>query len=137
MQESFRKIRRVKPVIRARQARVDQESARLAAIRAEKQKIVAAMRDAQQKYMKGVSDLNGVRNSPLRSMQESLEAALDFVKDEWYRLFSEVQEAERREKDQISTVLLVERELKATEKLREKYEEEYAKDVAKAEQKRL
>ncbi len=137
MQDSFRKIKKVQPVIRARQAKVDHENALLLKLRNEKQQIVASMRNAQQKYMKGVTDLNALRNAALRGGQDSLEAALDFVKDEWYRLFTAVQEAERKEKDQIRVLLEAETSLKATEKLRERYEVEYAREVAKGEQKQL
>lgn len=137
MQETFRKIRRVVPVIRARQAKVDQETAILTKIRDEKQQIVASMRTAQQKYMKGVTDLNSIRNSSMRERQEAMEKALDFVKNEWYRLFEAVQEAERKEKEQIAQVLNAEKELKATEKLKERYEVEHSKALGKQEQKRL
>lgn len=135
MSESLRKIKKVHPVIRARQLRVDQETAMLNQIKAEKQAVVASMRSAQQKYMKGVNDLNNLRNAAQRGAQEGLEAGLDFVKDEWYRLFTAVQEVERREKSQIEVLLNAEKDLKATEKLRERYETQHSRDIAKAEQK--
>jgi flagellar export protein FliJ len=137
MSESLRKIKKVFPVIRARQLKVDAETALLQKIREEKTKIVSDMRNAQQKYMKGVSQLNQLRNAATRNAQDGLETGLDFVKDEWYRLFTAVQEVERREKMQISQLLEAEKDLKATEKLKERYENDYAKEVGKAEQKRL
>ena len=137
MSDSLRKIKKVHPVIHARQAKVDRETAVLNAIKAEKQVIVASMRAAQQKYMSGVGQLNTLRNATHRGAQEGLESGLDFVKDEWYRLFSAVQEAERKEKEQISVLLEAERDLKATEKLKERYETEHARDQAKADQKRM
>ena len=62
MSESLRKIKKVFPVIRARQLKVDAETALLQKIREEKTKIVSDMRNAQQKHMKGVNQLNQLRN---------------------------------------------------------------------------
>ena len=137
MSESLRKIKKVFPVIRARQMKVDHELAALNKIKAEKQLIVASMRSAQQKYMKGVTDLNNLRNASSRGPQEGLESGLDFVKDEWYRLFTAVQEVERKEKEQLAALLEAEKELKATEKLKERYETEAAREKSRTEQKAI
>ena len=134
MQQQFRKLRRVHPVILARKAKVDQETAVLTSIQGQKKIVVSSMRTAQQKYMQGIADLNKIRAARVRNTQDSMEQALDFVKEEWYRLFLRVQEIERQEKAQILTVLDAERELKATEKLREKYEIDLKKSMAKNDQ---
>ncbi len=137
MQQVFRKIKRVQPVIKARKERVDEESSRLNVIRNEKAQVVSTMREMQQKYMQGVADLNKIRQSRIREAQTSLEQALDYVKDEWYRLFLKVQEVERRERSQLDVLLGAERELRVTEKLKEKYEVEYRLALAKTEQKQM
>lgn len=137
MQQVFRKIKRVQPVIKARKERVDEEFSRLNVIRVEKAQVVGTMREMQQKYMQGVADLNKIRQSKIREAQTSLEQALDYVKDEWYRLFQKVQEVERRERSQLDVLLGAERELRVTEKLKEKYEVEYRAALSKAEQKQM
>lgn len=135
MQQQFRKLRRVHPVILARQSKVDQETAALMTIQNEKRGVVTSMRTAQQKYMHGIAELNKIRATRMRDKLDPMEEALDFVKEEWYRLFLRVQEIERQEKAQIAQVLVAERELKATQKLREKYEIDFKKSLAKNDQK--
>ena len=76
MQQYFRKIKRVQPIVKARKQRVDEESSRLIVIRTEKAQVVGTMREMQQKYMQGVADLNKIRQSQIREAQTSLEQAL-------------------------------------------------------------
>lgn len=109
----------------------------LLAVRAEKQKAVKEMRESQQKYMKGVEDLNRVRSSQDRANLATLEAALDAVKVHWYTLFKKVQEVENKEKMQVNLLIAAEKDLKSIENLEEKYQKAFQKDMAKAEQKAL
>ncbi len=133
----LKKIKRVGPLIRVKQDRVEAESMVLNQIRLAKQKIVQDMRENQRKYMRGVEDLNQTRSSRLRDNLETLESGLDYIKSEWYRLYREVQTMESREQKQIQVLLEAERDLKAVERLREKYEVEYKKELGKVEQKQL
>lgn len=137
MQQNFRKMKRVQPILRLRKSKVDEETSVLLAIRAEKQKVVKEMRESQQKYMKGVEDLNRVRASQDRSNLATLEAALDAVKIHWYTLFKRVQEVENKEKAQVNQLITAEQELKSIENLEDKYNKAFQKDMAKVEQKSL
>jgi flagellar export protein FliJ len=137
MQQNFRKMKRVQPILKLRKSKVDEETAMLLAIRAEKQKVVKEMRESQQKYMKGVEDLNRVRSSQDRANLATLEAALDAVKVHWYTLFKRVQEVENKEKMQVNQLIAAEKDLKSIENLEDKYEKAFQKDMAKAEQKSL
>ena len=137
MQQNFRKMKRVQPILKLRKSKVDEETSVLLAIRAEKQKVVKEMRESQQKYMKGVEDLNRVRASQDRSNLATLEAALDAVKIHWYTLFKRVQEVENKEKAQVNQLITAEQELKSIENLGEKYNKAFQKDMAKIEQKSL
>ena len=137
MQQNFRKMKRVQPILKLRKSKVDEETAMLLAIRAEKQKVVKEMRESQQKYMKGVEDLNRVRSSQDRANLATLEAALDAVKVHWYTLFKRVQEVENKEKMQVNQLIAAEKGLKSIENLEDKYEKAFQKDMAKAEQKSL
>jgi flagellar export protein FliJ len=137
MQQNFRKMKRVQPILKLKKSKVDEETSMLLAIRAEKQKVVREMRESQQKYMKGVEDLNRVRASEDRSNLATLEAALDAVKIHWYTLFKRVQEVENKEKAQVNQLIAAEKDLKSIENLEEKYNKAFQKDMAKAEQKSL
>jgi flagellar export protein FliJ len=137
MQQNYRKMKRVKPLLRIRQSKVTEEMSKLNEIRAEKQKVVREMRESQHKYMKGVEDLNRVRSSTDRSNLETLEEALDAVKVHWYQLFKKVQQVEALEKSQVEELLSAEKNLKSVENLQEKYTEQFQKDLLKGEQKAL
>ena len=135
MQQQFRKIKRVQPIIKLKKQKMDEEVMTLNAIRLQKLEIVKNMKDSQKRYMDGVEELNKTRTSKMRVNLHTLEDALDFVKSQWYRLYKEVQDVEKREKQQIEHLLVAERELKAVEKLREKYELEFKKELKKSDQK--
>ena len=125
MQQNFRKMKRVQPLIKLRKSRVDEETAALMQIREEKQKAVKDLRESQQKYMRGVEELNRVRASQDRANLTTLEEALDAVKIHWYRLFKKVQEVENKEKVQVSQLIVAERDLKSVENLEEKYSDKF------------
>ena len=91
MQEIFQKIKRVEPIIKMRQQKVDDETARLAALRKEKQSVVAMMKDSQRRYMQGYQELNQARCSIERINLATLESALDSIKFQWQRLRLEVE----------------------------------------------
>ena len=91
MQEIFQKIKRVEPIIKMRQQKVDDETARLAALRKEKQSVVAMMKDSQRRYMQGYQELNKARCSIERINLATLESALDSIKFQWQRLRLEVE----------------------------------------------
>lgn len=135
MKQTFRKIKRVQPIIKLKKSRMDEEAAILTAIRNEKVEIVKAMKDSQRRYMDGVEELNRIRTSKARSNLDTLEQALDYVKGQWYALYKSVQEVEQREKNQIQQLITAERELKSVEKLQEKYETQFASEQKKSDQK--
>jgi len=135
--QTQRKIQRVQPIIKLKQDKVQEETALLQTIQSRKVEIVRAMRENQKRYMDGVNQLNEARASAARLNLDTLERGLDYVKAQWYKLYTDVQEVERQEKEQIVQVLAVERELKSVEKLREKYETLYKKELSTAEQKML
>jgi flagellar export protein FliJ len=135
--QTFRKIKRVQPILKMKQMRVDEETAVLEAIRREKVGVVSAMKESQRRYMDGVDTLNNVRTSAGRANLETFESGLDHVKQQWWKLYRSVQDLERKEKVQIANVLTAERELKAVERLRDRYETEFRKELDKMDQRRL
>jgi hypothetical protein len=133
--QMLRKIKRVQPIIRIKQARVDEEMAVLEAIRRQKIDVVQAMKDSQRRYMAGIETLNQARTSRMRTNLETLESGIDHVKTQWYKLYQSVQDLERKEKAQIAQLLTAERELRSIEKLQERYQIELRRELAGAEQK--
>ncbi len=137
MQEAFKKIKKVQPLVRFKKKRVDEEVMVLQAIRHEKIQVVATMKENQKKYMQGIEDLNKLRASRQRANLETMEQSLDHVKAEWFKLYRRVQEIEGKEKTQLTHLLTAERELKSVERLREKYEQEVHHAMKHQEQKQL
>ena len=137
MKQTMRKIKRVQPIIQLKKNRMDEEAAVLAIIRKEKIEIVKAMKDGQRRYMEGVENLNNVRNSKARQNLDTLESGLDYVKTQWYALYKKVQEVEQREKNQVHQLMLAEQELRAVEKLAEKYGDQFAAEQKRADQKSM
>lgn len=137
MQQLFRKIKRVEPIIRMKRQRVDEEAAVLAAIRHEKMQIVASMKDSQRRYMDGYQELNKLRSSADRRNLATLESALDSVKSQWEKLRLEVERVELKERAQITHLLTAERDLRAVEKLKERYAGQINESTRRQEQKAM
>jgi len=137
MSEAQRKIKRVKPIIDLRRHKVQEEAVFLAAIRSEKQKTMREMLESQKKYMQGVEEMNRLRASKLRDNLQTLETTLDFVKAQWYRLYKQVQEIERKEQTQIIQLNGAQRDLKAIEMLEETYIAEFRKEQDRIEQRTM
>lgn len=137
MPQTFRKIKRVQPLINLKKQRMDEEAVILTQIRAEKAEIVKSMKESQRRYMDGIEELNKIRVSTTRTNLHTIEESLDYVKSQWYSLYKKVQDAESREKSQLNHLIAAERDLKSVEKLREKYELEAAQDVKKQDQKNM
>lgn len=133
--QSQRKIKRVQPLIKMKKSKVDEEASVLIAIRNEKIEVVKAMKENQKRYMEGVEELNRIRVSKVRQNLETLESSLDYVKQEWYKLYKQVQQIEGKERQQIVHLLTAERELKSVEKLEEKYKVEMQKELGRIDQK--
>lgn len=133
--QSQRKIKRVQPLLKMKKSKVDEEASVLIAIRNEKVEIVKQMKENQKRYMEGVEDLNRIRISKARQNLDTLESALDYVKQQWYKLYKDVQTVEGKERQQIMHVLTAERELKSVEKLEEKYHTEMKKELGRMDQK--
>ncbi len=135
--KSMKKIKRVQPIIKLKQTRVDNEASILAEINKAKVAAVAAMRDSQRQYMIGVDELNRIRTSAKRDNIVTIEQGLDHVKSLWYAHYRKVQELENKERAQIARLNEAERELKAIERLQERYTIDFKKETGKAEQKML
>lgn len=137
MQTAQKKAQRLNPVIEERKARFDTELMNLAAVRKKKTETISAMRATQKEYVDGVSRLNDERSSNNRLMLEALETGLDNVKNLWMKLYQDVIEIEKMEKEQTEIMSKAHRDLEAIQTLQTKYKTEWAQEQAKREQKTL
>lgn len=137
MQTAQKKAQRLNPVIEERKARFDNELMHLAAVRKKKTETISAMRATQKEYVDGVSRLNDERSSNNRLMLEALETGLDNVKSLWMKLYQDVIEIEKMEKEQTEIMSKAHRDLEAIQTLQTKYKTEWAQEQAKREQKTL
>jgi flagellar biosynthesis chaperone FliJ len=87
--------------------------------------------------MQGVEEMNRLRASKLRDNLQTLETTLDYVKSQWYRLYKQVQEIERKEQTQIVQLNGAQRDLKAIEMLEETYIAEFRKEQDRIEQRTM
>ena len=132
-----KKAKRLEPVIEDRKLKFDAEMAELNAVRKRKLETVSAMRTTQKEYMNGVARLNQERGTSDRLMLEALEIGLDSVKNLWMKLYQDVLDIERQEKDQLEVMSRAHRDLEAIKTLQDKYNVEWVKEMARREQKGL
>ena len=137
MQSLEKKAKRLDPVIEERTRRFNEELTQLAAVQRKKLEAVSAMRATQKEYMAGVSRLNAERSSQNRLMLEALETGLDNVKTQWMKLYQDVIEIEKMEKEQTEVMSRAHRDLEAIQNLQTKYKSEWAQEQARREQKVL
>jgi len=137
VQELKEKLKRVKPLIKARKAQLDEESRHLEEIRQRKRAIATSLNEYQVKYLEGVERLNKERASPNRQHALTLEASVDHVKTRWYQSLKALREMESHEKAQLEYVRMAHTNLRAVEILQERYSGELAAAADKNEQKQL
>lgn len=135
MQDIQSKLKRVQPLIKAKQADLDRETAVLTEIRECKLKAISRLREFQAKYMNGVETLNRERQSGNFATLETLESGLDMVKSQWYQSLREVRTFEAQERAQLAQVHSAHVDLKSIEKLGERYFDQAADLEKKNEQK--
>lgn len=114
---------------------MEKEAAELYSIRTEKKRREKDLSNITDSYMNGVNQLNQVRKSGSFSQLNFLEQTVDFLKRKWDMSFNSVKEFEILERNQLTLVTLAQQNLKAVEKLEEKYRINLSKLRSKEEQK--
>ena len=137
MQDPKLKLKKMRPVVRARKVMLDRESAILARIRESKVAKVSELRDRQASYLGGIDQINGERAKGTMSLLETLEAGVTKAKDDWYQCLRELREIEEKERQQLAETLDARKDLKAVEKLEERYQDESVIADNRKEQKEL
>lgn len=132
-----KKIKRVKPLIRVREAHLASEAEVLGAIRHRKQAAMAALKENQRLYLEGLQTLNKERQTGSSGRLPTLESSLDFVKSRWFEALKELRRFEEQEKLQIVQVMIAQKDVKSLEKLEDRYRDQLATHVKRAEQRSL
>lgn len=120
-----------------KKSRFDAELQQLNVVRQKKIEVVAAMRATQKQYMDGVGRLNDERGTMNRLMLDALETGLDNVKGLWMKLYQDVLDLEKIEKQQAEIMSRAHRELETIQSLQDKYKFAWAQELDKREQKML
>lgn len=128
------KLKRIKPMLRAKKALVDKETMTLAQIIQEKNQTLHELQRCQQAYLEGINELNKQRCSEYRTGQDFMERSVDYAKDLWTQLFKDAQLLDKKITAQRSVLFSAKRNLKEVEKLHERYEFELRKLANKQEQ---
>lgn len=123
MSQAKDKMRRVKPLLRAREAQLNSEAQKLQRLKDMKLQALDDLKRSQNDYILTVEKINAQRQSNDRGMLLTLENSVDVVKSRFYHSLKRVRELEHQEKQQMHAVLEAERNLQSAEKLRGKYQE--------------
>lgn len=134
MSEWNRKLKRLRPVVRARQMQLDQEAHVLAELRREMRAKAIKLEDLRQRYVRGVDDTNRVRQSGDYPRLAPLEAGLDGVKSEWLEALRDLREIEMRERAQVGAVTAAQKNLDAAERVVERFVERSRIEESRREQ---
>lgn len=137
MSQAMDKLKRVKPLLRARAAQLNSEAQKLHFLRDLKHSALGDLKRSQEEYIQAVEKINLQRQSNQRTMLLTLENSVDTIKARFYQSLKKVRELEQRERNQMTRVLEAERNLQSAEKLQDRYQEVVKKDLGVKEQHRL
>jgi hypothetical protein len=135
MTDTNRKLKRIRILEISRQSKLDKEAIELASIRTRRELKAAELKDSQTEYLSGVERLNKLRSSQVRENLQFMEENLDYLKAKWMRLFRELQEVEREEKQQLENLGVAHRDLKSVGSLVTKLDQQSRQELTRAEQK--
>lgn len=137
MSEFKRKLERIRPLKKAKQADMEREVLTLARLHREQEEMTQKMRSKQRDYLAGVEMLNTLRQDAERKALQIYEGTVDCVRDQWAKLFREVQVIDKKIQAQQSIVIGAKRKLKAVETLESDYLAQFRKHLNTQEQKGL
>ena len=115
------KLNRVDSLMRVRKTQLEIEAGMLARIHNE----IAAQQQVlvkhQNEYIRGVNDLNALRQKTDLSQLPVMESGLDLVKLKWYRVLKTLRDLQSMADAQRAQVMVARRNLKTVETLEERY----------------
>lgn len=137
MNDPRTKMEKLKSLIKIREDQFNQEMNLLAQMVRQKQELTNALKENQEKYIKGIDMLNRLRGSEDRANLAIYETTIDYLKEEWYRSYAQIKDITEREKIQRAKLAEAQKQLKGTNQLHDKFALEYRKLLGKREQKQL
>lgn len=134
MTEAKAKLKKVAPLIRAREAQLNQQAQRLNKIRNLKMQAIEDLRQSQKDYVTAVDTINAQRQSSDRSLLLTLESSIDMVKSRFYQSLRRVRDCEHQERLQLAALVAAETNKKSAEKLEERYKTLLGQEMGRKEQ---
>ena len=136
MKKLVEKISKMKPIIKSKELKFEQESLKLESIRSQRKEVFTNLKKSEKSYISGVELINAKKSEDIAST-EVFSQSLDYAKAIWHKNLKELQKVEDRERKQIEAVIDAQKDLKSAEMLQDKFEEDLRILQAKHEQKSL
>lgn len=120
IKQKKKEMNQLKPILHVRKAQLDQEAAVLEEIRRTKLQALTELKKYQDMYMRGVEDLNRLRQDGDIDRLPTMESSLDYVKSQWYQSLKKVKGIEDQERAQVENVVVARKNLTSAEALNER-----------------
>ena len=134
MTEAKAKLKKVAPLMRAREAQLNMQAQKLQEIRNSKMQAIEDLRQSQKDYVAAVDTVNSQRQSSDRSMLLTLESSIDLLKSRFYQALKRVRECENQERMQLAAVVAAETNKKSAEELETRYSNLLVQETNRKEQ---
>ena len=118
------KLKKMLPILKVKQFKVDEESRTLSEIKAQKEAAMTELQRYQKLYIEGIDQLNIERQSADRARLPVLENSIDYAKAKWYESLGILKDFEAKEHAQLNILVKAQQDLHIFEKLEEKYKNE-------------
>ncbi len=118
------KLKKMLPILKVKQFKVDEESRTLSEIKVQKEAAMTELQRYQKLYIEGIDQLNVERQSADRARLPVLENSIDYAKAKWYESLGILKDFEAKEQAQLNILVKAQQDLHIFEKLEEKYKNE-------------
>ncbi len=118
------KLKKMLPILKVKQFKVDEESRTLSEIKVQKEAAMTELQRYQKLYIEGIDQLNVERQSADRARLPVLENSIDYAKAKWYESLGILKDFEAKENAQLNILVKAQQDLHIFEKLEEKYKNE-------------
>ncbi|MBP9708475.1 MAG: flagellar FliJ family protein [Oligoflexales bacterium] len=137
MNETKNKIKRINPLIKAKNIELMTELSQLAKIKMTQKNAEQELQENQKNYLHGIEKLNQLRSTSRRENLEIFEGTLNFLKENWKATYIKLKELEFEVQKQTERVTTAHTKLKSLEQVHEKLEVDHKREKSKQEQKKL
>lgn len=120
IKQKKKEMNQLKPILHVRKAQLDQETTVLEDIRRTKLAALDELKKYQDMYMRGVEDLNRMRQNGEIDRLPTFESSVDHAKNKWYQSLKKVKGIEDQERAQVENVVVARKNLTSAEALNER-----------------